>query len=85
MPIVMKIRHNTETAPTTMNIFLLLSSGGSKSRSESRAKNSDEQDGSQNKEKTYYLNYLPDSTEIADIREPYIPLFGALVVPFPAQ
>ena len=28
---------------------------------------------------------LPDSTEIADMRGPTIPLFGVYVVPFPAQ
>jgi len=31
------------------------------------------------------LHYLLDSTEMADIRGPYIPLFGAAVVPFPTQ
>ena len=28
---------------------------------------------------------LPASTEIADMRGPYVPLVGAVVVPFPAQ
>ena len=31
------------------------------------------------------MSYSPDSTDIADTREPYNPRFGTFVVPFPAH